>query len=102
LGRTIGAGSRALRTRFVWWSALPMLLACPTAALAQPAAPAPTPVPAGDENQIVAFSADHQTNLVRNALLPAPMVLPKRPPIAPHGCADNRREQPARRSFAKL
>ena len=48
--------------RFVWWSALPMLLTVPSAAnAAQLAAPASVPeaqVTPPDENQVVAFSAD--------------------------------------------
>jgi LPS-assembly protein len=54
-----------LRTKFVWWSALPLLLTLPEAAAAQgtppapPSSPAPSAVP--DENQIVAFSADAVT-----------------------------------------
>ena len=45
-----------MRTRFVWWSALPLLLAVPAVAGAQ--AQPSTPLPAPDENQIVTFSAD--------------------------------------------
>ena len=47
-----------MRTKFVWWSALPMLLALPAAAGAQTASAinvTPQPVP---EDQIVGFSAD--------------------------------------------
>jgi LPS-assembly protein len=44
-----------LRTRFVWWSALPLLLAVPAVATAQ------TPPSTLDENQIVTFSADSVT-----------------------------------------
>jgi LPS-assembly protein len=51
-----------LRTKFVWWSALPLLLTATAAAAAQAPASAPsTPAPATDENQIVGFSADTVT-----------------------------------------
>jgi len=52
-----------LRTKFVWWTALPLplLLPLPAAAAAQTAAPAPAPAPVTDENQIVTFSADTVT-----------------------------------------
>src|SRR5437763_5573253 len=52
-----GWGGEALRTRLVWWSALPMLLTLPVAATAQQN-PAP---PAAAQDQIVAFSADQVT-----------------------------------------
>ena len=50
---------QALRTRFVWWSALPMLAAAPAVAATQPAAPAPAPVasPTPTEES-VEFTAD--------------------------------------------
>jgi LPS-assembly protein len=49
-----------VRTRFVWWSALPLLLAVPAAGAAEsnPPAPAPALSAEADQNQIVAFSAD--------------------------------------------
>ena len=58
-----------MRAKFVWWSALPMLLAVPAATRAQsvPGVAAPSPVPSSaspvgtDENQIVTFSADQVT-----------------------------------------
>jgi|KBSMisStandDraft_5_1062788.scaffolds.fasta_scaffold10315_3 LPS-assembly protein len=60
-----GRDGIALRTKFVWWSALPMLLVPSTAlAAAQNVAPAPAPTsspvsaPVTDEDQIVGFSAD--------------------------------------------
>ena len=52
------AGREALRTRFVWWSALPLLLAAPGTALAQSPETAPL-APAGEQpGQTVEFSAD--------------------------------------------
>ena len=50
------AGRAALRTKFVWWSALPMLVALPSVANAQsqPAPTATTPAP----EQTVDFSSD--------------------------------------------
>jgi LPS-assembly protein len=47
-----------LRTRFVWWTALPLLLTVPAVAEAQTDAAPSTRTPAADENQIVGFSAD--------------------------------------------
>lgn len=50
-----------MRTKFVWWSALPLLLTASAAAATQTTAPAPsTPVGTAvpDENQIVGFSAN--------------------------------------------
>jgi LPS-assembly protein len=44
-----------LRTKYVWWSALPVLAAAPTVARAQDA---PAPLPATSQDQIVEFSAD--------------------------------------------
>src|SRR6478672_4483683 len=55
-GITRAGGREALRTRFVWRSALPILAAVPAAAWAQ-AAPTPTPL-AATQDQIVGFSAD--------------------------------------------
>src|SRR5438270_8255006 len=49
-------GREALRTRLVWWSALPMLLPVPVLAQTPATPPAPAQAPAPDE--IVAFSAD--------------------------------------------
>ncbi len=49
-----------MRTRFVWWTALPFLLGAPVSALAQDA-PAPAPVPEAAEPSIVEFSADQVT-----------------------------------------
>jgi len=49
-----------LRTRFVWWSALPVLAAAPAAAWAQ-AAPVSSPAAPTTQDQIVAFSADQVT-----------------------------------------
>src|SRR5947208_3351181 len=52
---------RALRTKLVWWSALPMLAVVPAVATAQ-IQPAPVPSAAGTTaNQIVDFSADTVT-----------------------------------------
>src|SRR3954452_16347861 len=50
------SGQRRLRTRLVWWSALPMLLPVPALAQTPASPPAPAQAPAPDE--IVAFSAD--------------------------------------------
>jgi LPS-assembly protein len=52
-----------LRTKFVWWTALPLLLTLPSVASAQASPPAPSPAsaPVPDENQIVTFSADSVT-----------------------------------------
>lgn len=50
-----------MRTNFVWWSAFPLLLPLPAAAVAQAAPAVQAPVPASDEDQIVAFSADQVT-----------------------------------------
>ncbi|HEY7005421.1 MAG TPA: LPS assembly protein LptD, partial [Sphingomicrobium sp.] len=53
-----------MTTRFVWWSALPMLMAAPAAAAGQaaPAAPVPALPPAPDaQDQVVEFSADEVT-----------------------------------------
>nr|NUR37046.1 LPS-assembly protein LptD [Sphingomonas sp.] len=52
-----------MRTRFVWWSALPLLLALPAVAdaQAQPSTSTPAPVPPSDPDQIVRFSADQVT-----------------------------------------
>jgi LPS-assembly protein len=54
-----------VRTRFVWWTALPLLLTHPVAAGAQtnppPSTTAPTPSTAPSEDQIVTFSADTVT-----------------------------------------
>src|SRR5437764_2607835 len=55
-GKDYRSGGAALRTRFVWWSALPMLLTVAAAAVAQPVV-SPT-APAADQDQIVTFSAD--------------------------------------------
>src|SRR5690242_13828342 len=52
-------GREALTTRFVWWSALPMLVAA-SPALAVQTAPA-TPAPVGAPAPIVEFSADQVT-----------------------------------------
>jgi LPS-assembly protein len=63
LGRLIGAGETTLRTTFVWWSALPMLLTLPAAGAAQsnvPPANAPPAAPPTPD-QIVTFSADTVT-----------------------------------------
>src|SRR5438552_6698451 len=45
-------------------------------------------------------SADHQTNLVRNAAPPAPMILVRHVPIAPRERGDNRPKHPFGRDFA--
>jgi LPS-assembly protein len=54
-----------VRTRFVWWTALPLLLTHPVAAATQtnlpPSATAPTQSTAPSEDQIVTFSADTVT-----------------------------------------
>jgi LPS-assembly protein len=50
-----------LRTKFVWWSALPLLLPVSAARAAQPAPAAQASTPTADEDQIVAFSADEVT-----------------------------------------
>jgi LPS-assembly protein len=54
-----------VRTRFVWWTALPLLLTHPVAAATQTNPPqsatAPTPSTAPSEDQIVTFSADTVT-----------------------------------------
>ncbi len=50
------SGREALRTRLVWWSALPLLLPAP--ALAGQAAGVPSAVEAAGPDEIVAFSAD--------------------------------------------
>jgi LPS-assembly protein len=54
-----------LRTKFVWWSALPLLLTHPAAASSQsnppPPLPSSAPTSTPDENQIVTFSADSVT-----------------------------------------
>ena len=51
-----------MRRRFVWWTALPLLLPLPAAAGAQSTAPSTTTTaPPADENQIVQFSADQVT-----------------------------------------
>ena len=56
------AGRAALRTKFVWWSALPMVAAASSAAVAQSIPPPNTPAPAADQTeQIVEFSADQVT-----------------------------------------
>ena len=54
-----------MRTRFVWWSSLPLVVALPSTAWAQASPPSVAPsgaaIPAPDESQIVAFSADQVT-----------------------------------------
>ena len=54
-----------MRTRFVWWTALPLLLPLSAAAAAQDVPPAPPPAtaPPADENQIVTFSAEHEGHI---------------------------------------
>ena len=52
------AGRAALRREFAWWTALPLLVAAPGAALAQVAEPAVEPSPS---EQIIGFSADQVT-----------------------------------------
>src|SRR5690348_8064545 len=54
-GRDFG-GRTALGARLVWWSALPLLLAAPTAAAAQSVTPAVSPA-----DETVTFSADQVT-----------------------------------------
>jgi LPS-assembly protein len=54
-----GWGGQALRTKLVWWSALPLVLSLPVATGAQPVVA--TPAPASSEDQIVGFSADQVT-----------------------------------------
>ena len=49
-----------MRTRFVWWSALPVLAAAPATAWAQ-AAPVSSPAATTAQDQVVAFSADQVT-----------------------------------------
>jgi LPS-assembly protein len=44
----------ALRGTFAWWTALPMLLALPAAAYAQPG-----PVAQAETPSLIEFSADH-------------------------------------------
>src|SRR5207237_2561425 len=55
-------GGQALRTRFVWWTALPMLVTIPAVVNAQAASPssaAPaTPPAAVSADQVIEFSAD--------------------------------------------
>ena len=55
--REVGAG-RALRTKFVWWTALPLLLTVPAVAGAQTTAPLPAPAAITPPDQIIEFSAD--------------------------------------------
>ena len=52
-----------MRTKFVWWTALPLLLTLPSVVSARASSPAPSPASAAvpDENQIVTFSADSVT-----------------------------------------
>jgi LPS-assembly protein len=47
-----------LRTKFVWWTALPLLLTVPAAASAQTPAPLPAPAAITPPDQIIEFSAD--------------------------------------------
>src|SRR5437868_10667511 len=48
----------ALRTRLVWWTALPLLLGVPGAALAQSDSAASAPAPTDTPPPVVEFSAD--------------------------------------------
>ena len=64
VGKVSGTGGIALRSKFVWWSALPMLMTFPAsiAAAAQPATDPPTPAPApAPQTEEVTFSADTVT-----------------------------------------
>lgn len=47
-----------MRTKFVWWTALPIVLGVPSVAHGQTAAPAPAAPPAAEQSDIVEFSAD--------------------------------------------
>jgi LPS-assembly protein len=56
------AGQAALRKRFAWWTALPVLLAVPGVARAQDSATSPASAqPATTPEQVIAFSADEVT-----------------------------------------